>query len=345
MNQNLIIFLLICLSGQLSGQALSLADSTQLPNTALSVTQTDSVEPVRVAEVSKQTDSTYSARTTEIPKQADSTQLVQNTHIIPVLDSIKLSQSVLRFKLDSIDYKTQTATRLEWQAGYMSNIRYSGRDYGVKGYGLSTQLSLKHKSGFWLSAIAYNWQTFDIKIPKSDFVVGYARQLGSRIGGSVSYSRWLYYGRSQSELRWAFNHFMSVYMGINATYFTIAPQIYYMTSPGENVAQFAISISKNKEWRPFWGGKLILEPSLTWMTSTKDRYDSTDPTVKAGKILRVIDYELTLPLIYRRVGRYEISPRYVLSLPVNVTPYDGVEEGKLTSVFSLDFKYILWHKK
>lgn len=247
-----------------------------------------------------------------------------------------------RYKLDSTDYKVQHATRLELNGQYMSRVMYSGRDYGVKGYGLSTQLSLKHKSGFWASAIAYHWQKFDVRIPKTDLVLGYSATLSDRVGASVSYSRWLYYGKSQSELKWAFNHFMSVYMGINATYFTIAPQFYYMVSPNENVAQFAITVSKNKEWRPIWGGKLIFEPNLTWMTSTTDRYDVVDQNHKAGKSLSVIDYELGLPLIYRKVGKYDITARYVLSLPVNVGKYDGAVNGQLTSLFSLDFKYILW---
>jgi hypothetical protein len=229
-----------------------------------------------------------------------------------------------RYKLDSTDFKVQNATRLELTGNYMS---------------------YKHQSGFWLSAIAYHWQKFDIKLPKTDLVVGYSATLSDRVGASVSYSRWLYYGQSQSELKWAFNHFMSVYMGINATYFSIAPQFYYMSSPSENVAQFAITVSKNKEWRPFWGGKLIFEPNLTWMTSTTDRYDIVDQNHKAGKMLRVIDYELGLPLTYRKVGKYDVTARYILSLPVNVGIYDGAIEGKLISLFSLDFKYILWRKE
>lgn len=251
----------------------------------------------------------------------------------------------LRFKLDSTDYKVQHSTRLEINGNYMNRIMYSGRDYGVKGFGLSTQLSLQHQSGFWVSAIAYHWQKFDVKLPKTDLILGYSTSLSERVGASISYSRWLYFGKSQSELKWAFNHFVSAYMGINATYFTIAPQFYYMISPSENVAQFAISISKSKEWKPFLGGKLIFEPNLTWMASTTDRFDIADPSHKAGKLLRVIDYELGLPFIFRKVGKYDITARYILSLPVNVGKYDGAEEGKLTSLFNLDFKYILWRKK
>ncbi len=248
------------------------------------------------------------------------------------------------FKLDSTDAKVQNSTRLELTENYMSRIMYSGRDYGVKGYGLSTQLSMKFKNGLWLSGIAYHWQEFDVKVPKTDLVVGYARTLGKRVGASVSYSRWLYYGKSQSELKWAFNHFASAYVGINCTYFTLAPQLYFMSSPTENVAQFAISASKMKEWRPIWGGKLIFEPNLTWMTSTIDRHDPVNPEIVTKKILRVIDYELGLPLIFRKIGKYEITARYIMSLPVNVGAWDGAEDGKLTSLFSFDFKYILWRK-
>ena len=322
MLRNFRIFVLACLIGQVSAQS----------------TQSIIAENNLVVQYGGRSDSTTQKTkvigTIQRPKSDSATLKAAQAH-----------RAIQRFKLDSMDYKVQTATRLEVTGNYMSGVRYSGRDYGVKGYGLSTQLSLKHKSGFWLSTIGYNWQQFAIKVPKLDLVAGYSATLGEGVGASVSYSRWLYFGKSQSELKWAFNHFMSAYLGINTPLFTIAPQFYYMISPTENVAQFAVSISKNKEWRPFWGGKLIFEPNLTWMSSTTDRYDVADNVHVAGKMLRVIDYELGLPLIYRRVGKYELTARYILSLPVNVSKYDGVEEGKLVSLFSVDYKHIIWRKE
>jgi hypothetical protein len=249
-----------------------------------------------------------------------------------------------KFQMDSLDYQIQNSTRLTLENNFMHQVMYSGRDYNVKGVGASSQLSFYHKSGLWLSAVGYYWQGSANKFPKADVTIGYATALDEHLSASVSYSRWVYFGQSRDALRWAFDNFISTYWTINTGYFGLSPSFYYMTSPSENVAQFAITASKYFEIkRPILGGKLIFEPNITWMTSTQDRYSKIEPNRYEGKDLRVIDYELQFPIIYRKVGKYDFIPKFILTHPVNIGPSDGAEE-KLTFLFTADLKIMLWRK-
>ena len=250
----------------------------------------------------------------------------------------------VKYQMDSLDYQIQKSSRLALETNFMNRVLYSGRDYNLKGFGASTQLSFYHKSGFWLSTVAYHWEGSTQAIPKADVTIGYSAVLDEHLSASVSYSRWNYFGRSRDELRWAFDNFFSTYWTINTGYFGLSPSFYYMTSPSENVAQLALTASKYFEIkRPVLGGKLIFEPNITWMSSTNDRYEVGEPTKPAGKILRVIDYEFQLPIIYRKVGKFDFIPKFILTHPVNVGPYDGAQE-KLVFLFTADLKIMLWRK-
>lgn len=254
------------------------------------------------------------------------------------------SEQRVKFQMDSLDYKIHQSSRVTFESQTMSRVLYSGRDYGLKGFGTSAQLSYYDKSGFWLSTVAYHWQGSQTALPKMDLTVGYATNLDEYLSASVSYSRWMYFGKSRDELKWSFDNFFSTYWTINLGFMGVSPSFYYMTSPAENVAQFAVTASKYLELRhSFLGGKLILEPNLTWMTSTFDRHNPSEPFRSAGKVLRVIDYEFALPIIYRRVGKFDLSPKLLVTLPVNILPSDNATE-KVTTFFTLDFKYLIWRK-
>jgi hypothetical protein len=249
-----------------------------------------------------------------------------------------------KYQLDSLDYQIQKSSRFTLENNFMHRVMYSGRDYNLQGVGASSQLSYYHKSGLWLSAVGYYWQGSVDKFPKADVTIGYATALDEHLSASVSYSRWNYFGRSRDDLRWAFDNFISTYWTINMGYFGLSPSFYYMTSPSENVAQFAITASKYIEIkRPILGGKLIFEPNITWMSSTRDRYSTIEPSRYEGKDLRVIDYEFQFPIIYRKVGKYDFIPKFILTHPVNIGPFDGAEE-KLTFLFTADLKIMLWRK-
>jgi hypothetical protein len=252
----------------------------------------------------------------------------------------------VKFRLDSLDYSINTASRVELQNQFMNRVVYSSRDYGVKGFGASSQLSFQHNSGFWLNTTGYYWQGTKEKFPKIDIGAGFSTALDERLSASIGYSRSLYFGRSEAELTWAIKDMFSTYWTIDVGFMGISPSFYYLVTKAENTAQFAVTASKYKELpRPFLGGKLIFEPNATLMLSSRDRYYAAQPDKPSGKIVRVINYEAVLPITYKRVGAYSFTSRVHWTLPVNVLSFDGAEENKSFFYYTANLNVLLWHHK
>lgn len=253
----------------------------------------------------------------------------------------------VKFRLDSLDYRIHTASRLVLENRFMNRVVYSGRDYGVKKMGLTSQLTYTDKKGFWLSATGYYWQGLANKSPKMDVGMGYATHLDDRLSASFGYTRSFYLGQTQDQLRWVTTDFISTYWTIDVGFMGISPSFYYQVGKSENTAQFALTASKYKELRKlFLGGKLIFEPNFTWMLSSRNQFYAAQaqPNTPSGKVVRVINYEAVLPLTYRRVGAFDFSPKIHWTLPINVQTYDGAKEGESFFYFTADLKLLLWRK-
>jgi hypothetical protein len=251
----------------------------------------------------------------------------------------------VKFRLDSLDYRINTSSRIVLQNQFMSRVVYSSRDYGIKGFGASSQLSYFDKQGLSLSATGYYWQGTKEKIPKIDISVGFATALDERLSASVGYTRSLYFGKSEAELKWAIKDMLSTYWTIDIGFMGISPSFYYLVTKSENTAQFALTASKYKELSHLvLGGKLVFEPNFTVMLSSRTRYYAAQPTVPSGKVVRVINYEAVLPITYRRVGAYSFTPRLHFTLPVNVLSYDGAQENKPFIYFTANMNVLLWRK-
>jgi hypothetical protein len=251
-------------------------------------------------------------------------------------------QQIAKFRLDSLDYQISEASQLYVSADYLNEVVYSGRDYGIKQFGASPGLTYRHKSGFWVSALGYYFSGIPQKWAKADAVVGYATRLDDYVSASFSYARWFYFGRSQSELRFTFDHFLSSFWTIDLGWFGLSPQAYYMISKAENITQLGLTASKYFEFKRIINGKdkIMINPALTAMLSTKDKSPNGSDLSK-GKILRIISYDVNVPVTYRRVGKFDITPSLNFTIPVNLDPQDGTHK-KPFFYFSMNCKYLLW---
>jgi hypothetical protein len=189
--------------------------------------------------------------------------------------------------------------------------------------------------GNYFSGIPQKWG-------KADAIVGYATQLDSRLSASFSYAKWFYFGQSQANLRYTFDHFLSSFWTIDLGWFGLSPQAYYMISKAENVTQVGLTASKYFEFQRVINGKdkIMINPSITTMLSTKDKAP-IGSDLSQGKILRVISYDLNVPITYRRVGKFDITPSLNFTIPVNLEPQDGTHK-KPFFYFSVNCKYLLW---
>lgn len=251
-------------------------------------------------------------------------------------------QQIAKFRLDSLDYKISQSSQLLASLDYLNQVVYSGRDYGIKQFGVSPGLSYRHHSGFWVSALGYYFSGIPQKWGKADAVVGYATRLDDHLSASFSYAKWFYFGKSASELKYTFDHFLSTFWTIDMGWFGLSPQAYYMIGKSENVTQIALTASKYFEFKHFINNtdKIMINPSMTAMLSTKDKIQAGSDH-SSGKILHIISYDLNVPITYRRVGKFEITPSFNFTIPVNFGPYDGTHT-KPFFYMSVNAKYLLW---
>jgi hypothetical protein len=253
-------------------------------------------------------------------------------------------QQIAKFRLDSLDFKISQSSQLFVSTDYLNQVVYSGRDYGIKQFGLSPGITYRHKSGFWVSGLSYYFSGIPQKWGKADAVVGYATRLDDRLSASFSYSKWFYFGRSQSELKYTFDHFLSSFWTIDLGWFGLSPQAYYMIGKSENVTQVGLSASKYFEFKQVINGKdkIMINPAITAMLSTKNK-STNGSDLSNGKVLRIISYDLNIPVTYRRVGKFDITPSLNFTIPVNLDPFDGTHK-KPFFYFSVNGKYLLWRK-
>jgi hypothetical protein len=177
---------------------------------------------------------------------------------------------------------------------------------------------------------------------KADAVVGYATRLDDYVSASFSYSKWFYFGQSQASLRYTFDHFLSSFWTVELGGFGVSPQAYYMIGKAENVTQLGLSVSKYAEYKRIINGKdkIMINPAITAMLSTKNKTPNGSDLSK-GKILRIISYDVNVPVTYRRVGKFDITPSLNFTIPVNLDPQDGTHK-KPFFYFSMNCKYLLW---
>jgi hypothetical protein len=252
------------------------------------------------------------------------------------------AQKRIQFKLDSLDYRVNTATQLSASLNYMNEVVYAGRDYGIKQFGLSPGVTYRHQSGWWVSALGYYFSGIPQKFGKADAVVGYATHLDDHVSASFAYAKWFYFGKSATELKYTYDHFLSSYWTISLGGLGFSPQAYYLIGKGENVVQLGLSISKYFEIKRFINGKdkIIINPSVTAMLATKAKNQAGND-LSQGKILRIIDYELNVPITYRRVGQFDITPIFNFTIPMNLGPFDGTHTNPFFYM-SVNCKYLLW---
>jgi hypothetical protein len=238
---------------------------------------------------------------------------------------------------------------------YMDQVVYSGRDYGIKQYAAIPTIQIKHRSGIWLGTVGYYLSSVGDKnlIAKQDFVIGVQRQIFSWLNSSVSCSRWRYHGRSQEELKFTFDYFISNYNSVKLGNYTVSPQFYWMIGNHQRskVVQGGIGISRYfyKGFTRYPNISFGIEPTYVIMSSTVSKNDAVEPpTWLNGKKIELINHEVILPVTYQQklvwnnhvFGDLFLTPTWHGTLAVNARPNDGAPKTPF-GYWTVNCKYVL----
>jgi hypothetical protein len=258
---------------------------------------------------------------------------------------------------DSVVLPKPPQWELEWATQYMDQVVFSGRDYRIQQFAAIPRVSLKHSSGFWVSAIGYYLSSVsslkEQPISKRDFVVGFQRAVTDWWGTSIAYGNWKYFGRSQSELRYTFDYLISNYNSVRWAGITFTPQFYAMVGHQNKSKVFQMGLGLTKYFEKRFPkdkyGVWSMEPDFTVMTSTSSsdgRYEP--PTWFEGKKLEIVSCELIIPVTYRsdiyisnkKWGQIAITPRWHFVKAINAAPNDGAKRNPF-SYWTAEVKYTL----
>ncbi|MEY4934605.1 MAG: hypothetical protein RIS64_964 [Bacteroidota bacterium] len=260
---------------------------------------------------------------------------------------------------DSVVLPKQPHWQLQGETQYMDQVVFSGRDYGIKQFAVIPKISVKHYSGFWVSVVGYYLSSVSSlekqPISKRDIGVGFQKPVTTWWTTSIAYSRWQYFGKSEMELKYTFDYFISSYNAVQCGWLTLTPQVYAMVGHNHQskVFQMGLGVTKyfEKRFPKDKYGVWSLQPDLTWMTSTSstdDRYEP--PTWFSGKKIQLVSYELVIPLTYsfdlyllnKKQGQIVITPKVHFVKALHAGKYEGAKQQPF-SYWTADFKYILNH--
>jgi hypothetical protein len=184
-------------------------------------------------------------------------------------------------------------------------------------------------------------------------VVGFQTHVTAWWGTSVAYSRWHYFGKSATELKYTFDYLISTYNAVNCGWVTLTPQAYAMVGHQNRskVFQAGLGVTKyfEKRFPKDKYGVWSLQPDFTIMTSTSTT-DGRDepPTWFNGKKIEIVSYELILPLTYssdlyllnKNWGQFVVTPMLHFVKAVHASKSDGARQQPF-SYWTVNFKYIL----
>jgi hypothetical protein len=237
-----------------------------------------------------------------------------------------LRDILIENRLNEIDYQRFVATRLTVAAGYSSRTTYRGRDNGLPQQMISPSLAYHHKSGFgievstfWLDQTPKRWD--DVAAS-----VGYEFNIGSILGGNLSYSHFWFSDSSRSA-KSVFRNDFGASLSLNLPVLSLFVDGDIATG---DASEFTLAVSASHEFEiPLTlYNNITIAPALTAIVGEQN---STLTTLRKGpkgkKVVGVqtqtsntfgiLDYELSLPVTIV-LGPLTISPSVNYIMPLNV---------------------------
>lgn len=232
---------------------------------------------------------------------------------------------------------------------YGNNSSYLGRFQNARLPYISTDITYRHKSGLWISALAFDIQNSTTFIDEIDLLGGWNFDLSKKIDGSIYYSR--YFIKPESELiKASVANAINGYVGFD--YNILYSRLTVAHIFGETSDFFMImDHSRYLEWEKVFHKEdyFSVEPKISMILGTQSFVEShlirnTSPvsspviTPKGPgrpsgsttdnqseetivKKFNVISYEISIPISYTfKKFTIEVSGRY--SIPVNLAEGD-----------------------
>jgi hypothetical protein len=243
-----------------------------------------------------------------------------------------------------IDSVKSTLPSLEIELNSSNKAVFWGRTFGLNQYSMEPSLLFNTGKGLFLYNSNYFWSEDASPniIAKSDFGIGYERDLTERLSASVSYERWLYYN-GDTYVKHAIQNSAEAQVFYDFDFVNLETAVYYMfgnvniLETDVNISQefFLLSFSKHSA--------LYLFPEVTSIFANKNFlpiYSDFPSNFNNNNQFRLIDLELNIPLRLQ-LKNIEIEPNFHYNVPIQQVN----EIVKPFGYFSLRLSYNLHFDK
>jgi len=266
--------------------------------------------------------------------------------VVPSMKRLRMvGAGQTRFKIDSMDEALEKISQFRFQAGYLSKVVFVGRNFGVRQFGVAPGVTYHHRSGLNLEYEGNFWSGMPNRYALTDLGIYYEKSLSDHFYLSTGYWR-LFFNDEDPEERKLLNNVFMFEGGWLNTIGSIAASYYFMGGT-EQAHCLDLNLSKSIDFYALLGAdRLSLEPAFTFMFSTANYLlfldDLPETELENQGAFKIANYEFTLPVIYRKLGKFEINGSWHYAMPVNAIVGENL---KSFSYLTLEFTRILTNKK
>jgi len=245
------------------------------------------------------------------------------------------------FKTDSTEEALENVSQFRFQAGYTSKVVFVGRDFGVHQFGVAPGVTYHHRSGVNLEYEGNYWSGMPNRYALTNAGIYYEKFISDNFYLSTGYWR-LFFNNSDPEERKLFNNFFM----LDGSWFNSIGSLgatYYFIAGTEKAHRLDLNLSKSIDFYAVLGAdRLSFEPAFTFMFSTANYLlfldDLPETELENQGAFKIANYEFILPVIYRKLRKFEITGAWHYARPVNVIQGENL---KPFSYLTLEFTRIL----
>ena len=229
------------------------------------------------------------------------------------------------------------------EADYYNHYTYRGRDNGIYQNAFSPVISYEHPSGFGVSSAFYFANNSPGIVDELDLTGYFSFDISDNISSTIGFSHY-FFSDSNSNAKSALTNSISGGMDFEYPYFNFNPVLNCDFS-GKNLefSIFLLVSSPVEISGNFLNGIIGTEPSASAIfgeqnnaivNKLKQRRGISGTVLKAGNTAGILDYELSLPVIYK--NRYfTLQSYFTYIIPLNV-----VDNSSKNPFFSFSMEFI-----
>ena len=244
---------------------------------------------------------------------------------------------------DIIDSVKEILPSIEIGLDAANKAVFWGRTFGLNQYSIEPSLTFNTGKGLYFYNTNYYWSKDAAPnlIAKSDFGIGYEKDLTKNLSASLSYEKWLYYN-GDYYVKHAIQNSIELQATYDLDWFNVGSSAYYMFG---NINVLETDFTLSQEFFLFSFSKqygLYFFPEFTSIFANKNFlpiYGDIPTSFQNNTTYRLIDLELNLPLRLQ-LKKFEIEPNFHYNIPIkqpneNVHPF-SYYSLKLTYNFYFD---------